>query len=167
MRQGELQHRSKRVKECVVGTLLSVALICGSAQAADRPAENASFCRKRVKVNTAGFGARLRVSRTIYAPGAQAEFRIDNMGSVAISLIGEPFVLEHFENGMWLKDPSSPKAFTRIRLGALGSGRSGFCRTFEIPVEQPEGTYRFRKSVGVEGIQGRRALSAVFKVGAD
>jgi hypothetical protein len=167
MRQGELQHRSKRVKACVVGMLLSVALFCDSAQAADRLAEDASFCRKRVKVNAAGFGARLRVSRAIYAPGAQAVFRIDNMGSVAISLIGESFVLERFQNGVWLQDASSPKTFTRIRLGALGPGRSGFCRAFEIPVEQPEGTYRFRKSVGVEGKHDRRSLSAVFKVGAD
>jgi hypothetical protein len=166
MHQRKQRDRGGGAKTCLAGALLVATLFCNDVQAASRPSEDASFCRKQVEISTPGFGAELLASKASYEPGAQAVFRIDNKGSVPVSLVGESFALERFQDGRWVKDPSSPKVFTRIRLGSLRPGKSGFCRTFEIPVEQQEGVYRFRKSVGVDNKHGGRALSATFRVGA-
>lgn len=123
----------------------------GGAHADARPPEDASFCRDHVRVKTKKLAAQMLTNERSYPAGEKAVFRVDNTGGVAFGLIGEAFVLERFDAGRWSRDPATPALFTRVRLGELASGRSGFCREFEIPTTQANGRYRFKKTVSRDG----------------
>ena len=139
-----------------------LVLIVSSERAAGVPAEDHSFCRHRVKIAHNRLAVRLRTDSTVYAPGDQAVFRIDNVGTVAIALVGEPFSVERNDGSGWVKDPASPDRFTRIRLGFLKPGRSGFCRSFQIPSDMASGHYRFSKYVNAGPRHKALRLTAPF-----
>lgn len=147
----------------------SVVILCGlfilgSWHAKGSVSENNPFCRHRVKIVSQTFAVRFRINASSYQPGKSAVFRVDNIGRVPIGLIGEVFSLERFTDGKWRISPQSPRAFSRIRLGVLGSGKSGFCRSFTIPSDIEPGHYRFRKVVTVGLHRKRRRLFVRFHV---
>lgn len=150
---------------CGAVTMLCVGAGWASASDAEgRPAESSPFCRDRVKVVKSGLAARLVADAPSYLPGSNAVFRVDVVGTVPIGLIGEEFIFERYEGDGWVKDLGSPKGFTKIRLGLLEAGESGFCRSFEIPPDTSAGRYRFRKDV-VGGKKKRTVrLTSVFEV---
>ncbi len=139
-----------------------LVLVVSAERAAGIPAEDFPFCRKRVKVTHSRLAVKLRTNSSVYAPGNQAVFRIDNVGTVTIALIGEPFSIERNDGNGWVTDPASPDGFTRIRLGMLEPGRSGFCRSFQIPSDMAPGHYRFRKIVGTDSKRKRLPLTVRF-----
>jgi hypothetical protein len=83
-----------------------------------------------------------------------------DLGTVSIGLIGEEFVFERYVEGRWTRDPASPRAFTKIRLGILSPGESGFCRSLSLPSDAPPGQYRFRKDVTVGNSERPKRLTA-------
>lgn len=99
-----------------------------------------------------------------YLPGTTAYFRIENVGTSPIGLNSEDYVVERVQDGQWSKDPASPQAFTRTRLGFLTAGEIGFCRGFKVPTGLSPGSYRFRKDVTVGAAGKVKRLTASFSV---
>lgn len=102
----------------------------------------------------------LSVSAPSFHPGDDVLFRVENRGTTPIGLIGEEFSFERYSNGLWSKDPASPSAFTRQRLGLLLAGTAGFCRAFSLPSSISPGHYRISKRVMLSGIREQMTLSS-------
>lgn len=152
--------------------ILSAIAICGLSSALSGYAqissnENDPFCRDRVKIARQGLAGRFVTSKPNYRPSETAVFRIDNVGRISIGLIGEDFSLQRFVDGNWRIAPESPHAFSKIRLGILAPGKSGFCRVFPISSDIAPGHYRFRKIVTVRSTHKHKQLTASFHISTD
>jgi len=140
--------------------------LASSGQARRSNSDGDSFCRDRIATVTSKVAVRFITNRESYSAGETAMFRIDNVGGVPIRLIGEYFSLERFADGQWRVAPESPHAFSKIRLGILEPGKSGFCRVFRIPSNIAPGHYRFRKVVTISSSHKQRRLFAGFHITA-
>lgn len=108
--------------------------------------------------------ARLVIDNAPVQPGDEMAFRVENLGTNPIGLIGEDYVLERYWAGGWKRDPASPSAFTRQRLGPVLAGSAGFCRTFAIPSDISPGLYRISKRIATVGRSRARMLRAPFQI---
>lgn len=151
---------------CFTGSVVLVLSLSSafSGYAQTRTSENDRFCRSRVKIAKPALSIKFVTSALNYHPGESTKFRIDNVGRISIGLIGEDFSLEHFINGRWKIAPESPRVFSKIRLGILGPGKSGFCRTFTLPTSIALGHYRFRKVVTVHSSHKPKQVTASFYI---
>jgi hypothetical protein len=147
-----------------VPIVLCVFTWASSGRASVSTSENSPYCHHRVRISRGGVAVQFRTNRSSYFPGEAAAFRIDNIGKVSIRLIGEVFSLERFVNGRWRVSPDSPHAFSKIRLGILEPGQSGFCRVFSIPSDIAPGGYRFRKIITISASRKQRSLFAYFHI---
>jgi hypothetical protein len=161
--------RSRLMKGVLGWLLLAFVLVCVvgvdlSGRASGMSGVKSPFCRKRVNVTERKLAAKIVTSRPSYSAGSEVIFRVDNIGTVSIGLIGEEFVIENYDGSQWVRNQATPNGFPKIRLGFLDSGQSGFCRSFQIPGDVAAGNYRVRKEV-LGGQHHRRIrLMAAFGV---
>jgi hypothetical protein len=146
----------------IIVTICTLTVFGGQARSS--PGENASFCPHRVKSVSSVVALHFITNKPNYRPGETVVFRIDNVGGRSVKLISEYFSLEQFVNGRWKVSPASPHAFSKIRLGILEPGKSGFCKRFSIPDSLEAGHYRFHKTVVVSLSKKQRRLYAGFHV---
>lgn len=160
------ERRRKLLKFLTAWSILMACSIslCASVNARVPPNEDNPFCLRKVRIIRSRLAIRFHTRMSSYRPGETAVFRIDNVGRISIGLIGEEFELERNENGRWKKDAASPDVFSKIRLGILGPGESGFCRSFPIPSDIAQGRYRFRKDVVISSTHRRQWLIARFDI---
>jgi hypothetical protein len=152
----------------VIAFCVVTAASSGQATASNRWAETSAnesspFCRHRVRTVSEKVAVRFLTDKSSYSPGESATFRVDNVGGTPVRPIGEYFSLERFVNGSWSLSPESRHIFSRVRLGILEPGKSGFCRRFPISSDIAPGHYRFRKIVTVQPHK-QRQLTADFHI---
>jgi hypothetical protein len=145
-----------------------------SASMSAHHSRDVKFCRgHHVVVGDASSGGNLRpkakflahlvTNKQIFHPDETVYFRVENIGQRSIGLIGEPFSVERFVEGVWAKDPATPDGFHKVRWGRVSSGKAGPCQSVFLPSSMTSGGYRISKQISL-GESKKRRLFVEFKV---
>jgi hypothetical protein len=132
-------------------------------------ASSPSFCQgasaKDVDPNLVSSqdGVSLAVSRKRVDAGAAIYARLVNFSSKSAGY-GREFVIQRYGSSGWSIDPSSPEGPWPRSLSKLPMGAAGRCFKFQVPMEQPEGRYRFSTKIFLEsGASARRSVEFVVR----
>jgi hypothetical protein len=109
------------------------------------------------------FRARIAVNRKEVHPGGTIYARVENPGTEWVSY-GVAYEVQRREGGRWVEQPLGVGGWILIGL-AMGSGGSGSCMKYHVPVGAEPGLYRFVKEMA-RGFTGRRdrRYTAAFRV---
>jgi hypothetical protein len=118
----------------------------------------------RVPTARPNIAVRLVANRPSFSPGETVYFRLENVGATSINMIGEPFAVERYSDGRWVRDPATPDGFRRKAWGLLRPGRAGPCQSVSLPTEMAPGRYRISKEIRVGQRARSKYLTAEFRV---
>lgn len=77
-------------------------------------------------------------------------------------ILGDEYVIEHYADTTWVRDPASPNGFVQP-ASILLAGDAGNCETFSIPETMEPGRYRVVKPYAAAS-NGNRRAAAEFEV---
>ncbi len=123
-----------------------------------------TFPPRKLREDRAKVAARLVISKHIFHGGETAYFRVRNIGSTDIGLIGEAFLVERYTGATWIKDSVTPEGFRKVRWGRLPAGKAGPCQHIFIPSDMQAGKYRISKQVLVGREERLKRLISEFEV---
>jgi hypothetical protein len=158
---------SWRTWTCICLGMVGVSFSIVRAAPSARDVNNL-FCRgatsqtlKAARVGPPIRGVALALQRKQVAPGQVIRARLVNVGEHRATY-GPPHRIEHWAEGRWSLDPSSPRGPWHKVFWLLRPTQAGRCFQFAIPSEQAVGVYRF--VVPAETDKGRAARTAIFHV---
>lgn len=105
-------------------------------------------------------GVILKLNPVVVHPGGKVRMRLENLGAESVSY-GNPFTLERYEKGRWLRLPSQGPFFAPMH--GLSPGKVGDWQVVEIDKSDPPGLYRVQKRIRWRGTR-KAAIRAEFRV---
>jgi len=91
--------------------------------------------------------ARIRLSSPTYRAGSEVWFRLENVGTAAISF-GELFSIERYNGSAWEKDAATPVGAPAVAI-ELAGGVAYRCKRVTLPQDGSPGLYRLSQKVKV------------------